>query len=649
MAVVVLGAVGVGYGYYAYQAAQPRLAAGLGRLQQALAILDQQTLLPADLDAAQAGFTDAAAEFQAAREQAGPLLALAPAFGWLPGVGGDLGQAPDLLALGGSVAGLGTGLVDGIRPAVVALQTAPGPAGAPAGADLASTLLPLRAALEADPAALAQAHTALQTTQAVRARIAADRLTNPHLRVALDQLDIFLPQLARVLDSTAGLPAALDTLLGWSAPTRFLLLLQDPDEIRATGGVIRGVGVLAVEQARFTLLALRDSAVFSTTRPPGPGEPAPPTDFTPYLAGRGWTLRDANWAPDFPESARMIEALHQAAQGAIVDGTVALDPQMVQRLLEVTGPVTPAGGETAVGADNIHTLLGQYFLPDPGGGRPIEAIARQDFLRAVFAALFDRLQHLPGAQIGTLVAVLRQGLDQKHLLVSVHDAETARWLAARAWDGALAAPAGDLVAIMDSNMGLNRIGNAVTRRLSYTLTLSAGPAQPHQATLTVRYTNRSQHAGGPCVPEARPTMPQSPLAEGCYWNHVRVYVPAGSMLERAQWGSAGLEMQTRAEDNLTAFAALLTLAPGEERELALHYTIPYAAIRADQANSYTLTVRKQPGADRPLPLLALAIRLPPGATLRTAHPALPSASLPDSWVRTDATPFDVDRTLVLRW
>ena len=650
LAVTVLLALGVGYGYYVYQAAQPRLAAGVERLQYAQAILDQRTVLPRDLDAAQTGFTEAAAAFQAAREQAGPLPALAPALGWLPGVGGDLGQAPDLLTLGTTLADLGVALTNGLRPAAGALQAAgPGPAAIPPGENLATTLAPVLAALQADPAALDRARTALLAAQAARARLAADRLATPELRAALDQLDILLPQLAQALDGISGLPPALDVLLGRRAAGAFLVVLQDPDEIRATGGVIRAVGVLRVEQARFTLLSFRDSAAFGSPGPPGPAEPAAPADFVPYLAGRGWTLGEANWAPDFPSSARTLEALYQAEGGTAVDGTVALDPQLVQGLLEVTGPVTPMGSGTAVGADNVHALLGQYFMPDQDGGGGAGGVARQDFLPALFAALVDRLQHLPGTQLGALVAALRQGLDEKHLLVSVQDAATARWLAARPWDGALTAPPGDLVALVDSNMGLNRIGNAITRRLTYTLTLSAGPAQPHQATLTVRYLNRSQHAGGPCVPEARPTVRQSPLVEGCYWNHVRVYVPAGSTLQRARWGPAVLAMQTRADGNLTAFAALLTLAPGEERELTLDYTIPYAATGGGAPHQYTLTVRKQPGADRPLPLLALAIRLPPGATLRTAHPALPPGSPPGEWVRLDSTPFDLDRTLILRW
>src|SRR5262249_50609407 len=146
-------------------------------------------------------------------------------------------------------------------------------------------------------------------------------------------------------------------------------------------------------------------------------------------------------------------------------------------------------------------------------------------LSAVLGALLDRLQHVPSDRVGALLTALQQALDSGHLLLSVHDEAAARWLAARGWGGAPAAAGRDLRAVIDSNMGGARVNGAISRRLSYTMTLSADPTQAHRAVLSVDYLNRSLPPGAPCPPDLPPPGPPAPGDSGCYWNYVRVYVP----------------------------------------------------------------------------------------------------------------------------
>ena len=46
------------------------------------------------------------------------------------------------------------------------------------------------------------------------------------------------------------LAQALPSLLGADKPAEYLLLAQNPDELRATGGFIGAVGVLTLDQGR---------------------------------------------------------------------------------------------------------------------------------------------------------------------------------------------------------------------------------------------------------------------------------------------------------------------------------------------------------------------------------------------------------------
>ena len=643
---VVLLGLGGAYAYYVYRTVLPAISAGQAHLEHALTVLrtDPPTALtPELLDQAHADLQHAGGEFRTARIGAGPLLAVAPALGWLPQVGGDVSQAPALLALAVDGSDLGVAVVEGVQPAVAQLKAGkPAPPVAPGeSGGLAATLGPLLDALQANSAAFTRARTALAAVVADRAAIDGARLSQPRLHHALDQLDGQLPLLERALTSLAGLPHAADLLLGRTTPITFLVLVQNQDELRATGGFISAVGLLTVDGGRFTHVEFQDSyAVDNPNRP----LVAPPADLTRYMQAQGWYIRDANWAPDFPRSAQTAETFYGLDKGQTVDGTLAVDQQMLQELLAATGPLTLTGYPDQVTADNVVDLLRHYFQPDPNGMSNEWWYHRKDFMRDLFHAVASSLPNLPRSRLLALAVALAQGLDQKHLLLRVHDPETATWLAANGWDGALGPGPGDTLAVVDSNLGFNKVNAHIAERIGYTRTLATAPDAPPAATLALTYRNSSPVNGQPCVQEARYKSGYAALTEGCYWDYVRVYVPAGSALTGATWGADSPSIQQSSEYSMTVFSVFLTVAPGEERTLVLHYSVP-AAAGAGAAGAYDLRVRKQPGTgDVPL---SVALQLPPGAALRTAQPAAGPA--PPGWVAYTALPLDTDRLFHAGW
>ncbi len=639
-----LGLAGA-YGYHLYDTVRPLLGEGQARLEQAVATLrvDPPTdLTPAQLAGARVDFAAAGAAFRAATEAAGPPLALAPALGWLPGIGGDLSQAPDLLTLATQASDLGVALVDVVAPAIAQLPQTAGPVdGAPSG--LVATLAPILDAIAAQQEPQARARQALAAIQAARARIDPRRITVPRLRTALDQVDRQLPLLEQALGSLAGLPQAAGLLLGRDKPVTFLILAQNQDELRATGGFITAVGLLTVDQGQFTRLEFQDST-HDLDNPNRAAVPAP-APFAQYTRVKDWSLRDANWAPDFPESARAAETFYQLDRGVTVDGTLTVDQRLVELLLGATGPVTLPGYPDQVGAGNVVALMRHYVQPNPGDLSYEWWVHRKDFLHDLFQALTGRMHELPRAQLLVLVLALQQGLQEKHLLVSVHDTATARWLADLGWDGSLGAGPGDLVAVVDSNLGFNKVNSNITTQISYTLILGTAAGQPHQAVLDVSYHNLSPPDGQPCVQTPHYEDSYAALAEGCYWNYVRVYVPAGSVLQEAQWGDAALDMTHQVAYGRQEFAGWLVLAPGEERTLSLIYTIPADATGTPGANQYQLRVRKQPGTDGVG--FSAVVRLPPGAAPRTSLPA--GTVLRDRTVQYPALRLDQDQLIQLSW
>ncbi|HUS13446.1 MAG TPA: DUF4012 domain-containing protein [Chloroflexia bacterium] len=618
---LLLGSIGAGWGYAVYHRVRPELETGRTKLAEAVAELRQEpatSIQPENLKRARAGFAEAAASFNAANNDLGPVLPFLGLAGIFPGLGGDISQAPDLLSLATHAGRLGVALSDALGPALEAVQgdqqaTPDGDGG------LAARIDPLIAALEARPEALTRARAELAAVQAARSRINAGRASTPQVQKALDQVDAALPQLERALATVDALPRLLDVTLGRSKPTTYLLLAQNSDELRATGGFLTSVGKLTVTNGHFDQPAFEDSyAVDQGLTPPLP----PPAELARQINASQWFIRDANWAPDFPTTARTAETFYSFAKHENVDGVVAVDQHTVALLVSALGPIQLEGYPDVITGQNVEDLLQHYFMPEAGGMTDAWWSHRKDFMRDLFHGLVQQMNGMDRPRLLALALALQQGLDEKHILVSLHDADTARWLHTQGWDGALLDEPGDYLRVVDTNLGFNKVNPHIVATTTYAVTLAASDAP--RAVLTLTYRNSSPADSEPCVRSSVYKESYAALSFGCYWDYLRIYVPAGAQLDGATLDGAAQQTQSGTEYGKTAFSTAIVVPPGAERTLQLRYRLPAALQTAAGSglpggqSGYRLLVQKQPGTlARPL---AVTLTLPAGVTLGQVQP-----------------------------
>ena len=197
-----------------------------------------------------------------------------------------------------------------------------------------------------------------------------------------------------VLHAYAQLDDTLPGILGWDGPRRYLVLTQDPAELRPTGGYIGSFGTLTFDKGRITERRFQD--VFLLDLPwdyPFVEAPAP---LSRYLLGptQPWQLADANWSPDFPTSAQeAVRLYHNEGGTGRIDGVLGITTYTIDALLKVTGPVTvPDYGVTiATGETTLKVLQQTRVASDP-------ATNRKAFLSAFADHLFDALLALPPAR-----------------------------------------------------------------------------------------------------------------------------------------------------------------------------------------------------------------------------------------------------------
>ena len=491
------------------------------------------------------------------------------------------------------------------------------------GAERLGDLLPI---LTAAGPALEQAAAALERTAAARAELAAALPAEAlpwRVQQLLRQADEWLPLGQSGLRLAPHLPA----LLGVDGPRRYLILAQNEDELRATGGFLTGAGVVTVENGRIAELSFMD-ANFVDDYQNKPYDP-PPQPLGDFMALDLFLFRDANYWPDFPTSARKAMDLYAYGRDvAPLDGAIAIDQEFLRLLVDATGPVPIPDSDLTLSADNLLQTLRAARDIQEGQELGQWITDRKAFLGGFAAAVRARLESdLGGVNLPKLPRNMAAAADGRHLSISLRAPDAAAALAGTGWDGRLpTAPPGDFLMVVDTNMGYNKANLVVERALTYELDLGPQP----RASLNVLYTHTAQARDETCLQgvfeEYAAASDYMALTDKCYWNYMRVYAPGGSVLQASSSHSVPGESllngrawegaaQTVAEQpGLTTFANFFLLPWGSEVSTMFQYTLPAGVTETEDGDTvYRLTVYKQPGT-RP-EQLTLLVALPVGATL----------------------------------
>ncbi len=424
-------------------------------------------------------------------------------------------------------------------------------------------------------------------------------------------------------------------LLGLNGPRTYLILVQNEDELRATGGYITAAGTVTIERGRLTDLAIEDSFAVDD---PKLHYPIPPEPLRDYMDAPYWVLRDANWSPDFPTAAAVAEAFYTATRPKTIDGVVALDQTFLRIMLQATGPISVPDFPERINADNVVGLLRAAREPPPGETVSYDWwLHRKDSVPAVAMAMVRRL---PWSNWGLLARAAIRALNERHLLVTLKDPADSEILARNSWDGALRPGPADYLMLVESNIGFNKV-NAIERTsLDYRVDLS----QAGRPTGTVTVTQINPAEGKPpCDPGPDyGTGSYAELIARCYWSYLRVYVPATAQFDTGTAQPVPGELMPRGEpvegtitplegeNGTQSFGALSLVQFTSTGATTFNYQLaPEAVTAGPGANQrvYKLKLQKQGGVAS-LPI-TLTVQLPPGASnvRGTAHGRLDG----DTW------------------
>ncbi len=448
----------------------------------------------------------------------------------------------------------------------------------------------------------------------------ADALT-PRVE-ELGRLDL-LPSLSEPLrqgGATMGFGSALlqlaptlPALMGTDRPVTYLILIQNNHELRATGGFISAVGQLTLENGEIAALEFKDSYEILNHDVEHPWAPEP---MQRYLGIELMFFRDTNWSPDLPTAAQLIRTIYQQNEGIKADGIITVDLHAVELLMAGFGQIRVPNLAQPITSENIVEQIKAFWQQSPLVEESTQRNAeesstngeqdwwkhRKDFMPFLGEAAIKKLQ-TGSADYLSLIQALHRALEERSVQIWVDEPAAAQQLATLGWDGSLRPPpAGDFLALVDSNFGFNKVDSVLERHLHYTVEWpggvsggdssdSSGEGQPAIATASIVYDHPVAVAGHQCDITPRYGATYDDMSARCYFDYVRLYVPQGSRLRDV----SGVDLTTTdsrpGENGTQVFSAYFIARPGEKQTLQFQYELPERI----QRDEYQLTVRRQSG------------------------------------------------------
>ncbi len=374
-----------------------------------------------------------------------------------------------------------------------------------------------------------------------------------------------------------------------STPKTYLLVFQNYDEIRATGGFLGTYGVLKYENGSIKKLKIEsiynlDGSLTKQIAAPGP--------FQPEI--KKWGMRDANWFADFPTSAKKILTFFET-ESETADGLIALTPQIFVDILKLVGPIEMPGYDVTLNPENFQETVQEQtsVVYDKELNQP------KKFLDDFAPIMLDRLSNLKKEQWFEFFQIVKNNFTQKHVLVYSADQNTQAKISSLGFDGKILDSEFDYLSVINSNHGGTKTDLDIKQKINI----------------------RSQfNSEGEIINTLKISRDNTSDLDNK--NFVRVLVPKGSILLDSygfasldQFMSAAENYQTdsdlavwdlyeqlgdvkiRTESGKTEFTGWVQTGGQSSSELMLVYKLPFVVKPTffSSTKSYSLLFQKQAG------------------------------------------------------
>ena len=348
---------------------------------------------------------------------------------------------------------------------------------------------------------------------------------------------------------------------------RFLILLQNSMELRPGGGFLGQYAIIKMKNGEVTSSFVEDANLLDeriTARI------TPPYPFKRLLQIKKWEFRDSNFSPDFPTNAEKAKYfLRLSGRSSDFDGVIAINTDVLNNALKVTGPIKVPGYSTTFTSSDavlkLESIVEKQYLENSN----LDTRNRKAILKKMTDVIIDKLLKINN--IPKIAKFTHDEMRNKDIMLNFKDPKLQGLVESVHWDGSVAEGwGGDYLMAVDANMGALKTNYYMHYDISYDLDLTQ---ERPVATVNILYKHTATHGD---------------WHTSDYHSYLRLYVPKGSeLLERKMVGWP----ITREEFGKTYFGVKVDVLIGRQTNAMIKYQLPAGFNKED----YKLLIQKQSG------------------------------------------------------
>jgi len=232
--------------------------------------------------------------------------------------------------------------------------------------------------------------------------------------------------------------------LGNDGPKHYLIVFQEPNVPRPSGGFLGAYGIISFNQGKMTLkgdsIFDLDDLFLNKIIPPLPLQ----------TISNKWFFHDVNWFFDFSSTSRkIIEFYQKTGLTPSVNGVIAVNDSVFEPILDITGQIELKDYGLVIDKNNFISFFEKQIEDNAqaisqGEGREIFSVFIQ--------SLFNRLQEMPSEQFAQIFNILEELLKNKDIQIYSSDDEVEYYFDSLDWAGKMVESKNDYLAVVFNNI-----------------------------------------------------------------------------------------------------------------------------------------------------------------------------------------------------
>lgn len=405
--------------------------------------------------------------------------------------------------------------------------------------------------------------------------------------------------------------SVFSSILGEDDKKRYLIVFQNSNEIRATGGFMGSYALVDFYKGEIVEYEVPEGGIydlkagfFEFIKPPKP--------FNIMIPD--WRIQDSNWFFDFEESAKTIDYFFENSARTSVDGIIAINSNILKDLFTVIGDIELEEYNITLDSEDATTKIQNIVSLNKHTNKPKEII------NSLFSEVSKDIFNIDESKIFELLNFMNDSINKKNIMIYSKDQIIQEKIIKLGFSGNISNISQkdnkieDYLAIVDTSIGGGKTSEFIDREVKHNIKI---------------YTNGDIISEIKINREFKESEALDDQEIKINREFIRIYTPYGSeLIENTGFTKINTEKVENIKqkdyyklDNINKYSYIETdtgtyiyndegktifgnfslLKPGESQEIRLKYKLPFKIdFNSNFLNnyiSYYLNLQKQSGID----------------------------------------------------